>query len=133
MERQSSVGVKVFACSGIIFGIYGVIRDLLKLPNADLVRILLSFMYIFLSYSLLRLKNWSRIMLLIFNSTIVFLLTLAYIISFFLPWEKTWEIFKQEFPQFTVLGLAFFVLLSIYFYGFVIFFTRPKVKEQFKK
>lgn len=132
MEKKSSVGVKVFAYSGIIFGIYGVIKDLLKVPNADLVRILISLIYIFLSYSLLRLKNWSRILLLIFNSIIVLLVTLSYIILFFLPWEKTWEIFKQEFPQFTVLGLAFFALLTIYLYGFLIFFTRPKVKEQFK-
>lgn len=133
MIKKRSVGVGVFGYFGLILGIFGVIEELLKMPNIDLIKILIGFAFIFLSYNLLKLKNWSRVLLLILNGVVVLIVTIAAgIILFGLPWKEVVEIFKKIYPHFTIIAFIMFLVAHIYFYGFLIFFTRPRVKERFK-
>jgi len=68
---------------------------------------------------LLKLKDWSRKVVIYLN---IFLIIYAYSLLI---------VFKVKLHK-DVIGLLLFVLVNIYFIVPIYYFTRPKVKEQFK-
>ena len=133
MEKKRSVGVTIFGYVGLIGALLGMTENLLKIPNANLVSMFICFFYIFLNYKLLKLKNWSRVLLLITNGISAFFITIAIVITLFgLPAKEITEGFKKSYPNDTIFGFILFLIANIYVYGFIFFFLRPKVKEQFK-
>lgn len=138
MEKQitekKSIWVTVFGCFGFLYGVVGVIIELAKIHQRDLMIILISLLYIFLSFNLLKLKNWSRVSLLILNAIVAVLITISdLLILFGLPLEEATKIFREVYPYFTPLAFIFLLIFHFYIYGFLIFFTRAKIKEEFKK
>ena len=132
MEKKRSVGVAVFGYLGIILGIFSLITGIFsgaKSPHYS-GGIPSGLVMIFLSINLLRLRNWSRILLLILNCLEFIILTIG---SLFVLFFISWEYLKTLEPQFPIFALIFFTcFLIIYNLSFLIYFTRPKVKEQFK-
>lgn len=134
MEKKRSVGVITFSYFGIILGVFGVIEELIKIPNIDFIKMFINLAFILLSYNLLELKNWSRVLLLIINTIMALIISIFDLLMLFtLRWEKVAELFKKMYPHFTTMAFIAFLMSNIYFYAFLIFFTRPKVKGQFSK
>lgn len=125
-------GIGIFGRLGIVFSVYGILVDLLKF-KVDLIATVISLIFIFSYYNLLKLKNWSRILLLISNGIMALLSTITNIIALSLPFKTSFEIYKQICPLAPILAFILFLISSIYYYGFLIYFTRSSVKEQFKQ
>jgi len=158
MENKKSIGIKIFACFIIISSVCvlwnvlglakseGVVENLFTKPYAYLstpFAILSTILFIILGINILRLKDWSRkslislaIICIVFNAAGFFLKNKE-----FKKFDKEGEAIMQKWtPQErqaaehildgyavgTEFGsLAYFLLVAI-------FFTRPKIKEQFK-
>jgi predicted negative regulator of RcsB-dependent stress response len=143
--RKRTPGVATFGYIGfIVFGLYTSFETILKLPESNLhkVSVWLTFglVYIILSYNLLKLKNWARISLFIINTLMAILITLLDILIFiWIPWATVAnpspgvfvKIFKTALSSCTISNLMIFFIIHFYFYGFLVLFTRAKVKEQF--
>lgn len=129
---KSSRGITIFGCYGLFYlGILGIIRDVLKMPDKDLVDIAISVMYIILSYKLLQLKNWARISLIVINAIFAFVMLFANFFALLSPWERWLEVLEKEYPFFPLWGVVDFIAANVYYCGFIIFFTRRRIKEQF--
>ncbi len=145
MNNKRSQGVTIFSYLGVIFGIFSLMGK--ELINLEPTKIFLTLTYIILSYNLLKLRNWSRVTLLIINTVWVVLITVVYFFIIWFVWigirmsgslfetlkimypsVKFSEIFKSIPPYNLALGAAIFLIYNVYLYGFLIFFTRPKVK-----
>ncbi len=64
MSRKQSVGVNVFVGFGLFFSVYAVITEV---PKVQLTTLCFSLVCVFLCYNLHKLRNWSRISLLVIN------------------------------------------------------------------
>lgn len=150
MEKRRSIGVTVFSYLGFFSGLSFIALNPLK---TNLYAISFSLVIIILSYNLLKLKNFSRIALLIINMITALLILLGAIViivwfplmnakttnSSFItslktiyPLSKQMQVWKSACPYFPILVPVGLLIETIYIYGSLIFFTRPKVKEQFK-
>ena len=149
MEKKRSFGVTVFAFLGFFVALSTI---LINPSKVVLYSLSFTLVIILLSYNLLKLKKWSRIILLIINgiAALCGLLTSIVIIWLILtnaniqnvsfvaslrmlyPLSAQKQIWKSLCPYLPILTPILFVIMAAYIYGFIIFFTRPKVKEQFK-
>ncbi|NQU74632.1 MAG: hypothetical protein HQ547_07995 [Candidatus Omnitrophica bacterium] len=120
--RKRSVGVTVFALTGMLFQILSwVVKD--APVRYSVITIALLFWAV-LYYFLLRLKNWSRIVLLVSSilHITLHLITVSMIV-----------IYRAEFPDLPASSWIFFYLSFIYPCAFIYYFTRRKVKALFKE
>ena len=131
MEETRLSWIGIFARLGIVFSAFGVLWDLLKF-NVNLISIIFGLIFIFLYYNLLQLKNWSRILLLILNGMVVILLIIIDIIALSLPFRMSLAVYREMCPTFPFLISILFLIFNIYFYGFIIYFTRPRVIQRFR-
>ncbi len=132
MEKKRSVGVTVFGCIGLCGAILDVFWSLFNIQNLNLFLLFIGLIFIFLSYNLLRLKNWSRTLLLRVNIITAFAMTIVVVlILFILPIKDIIGEFKRR--GYFLYTSILFSITFIYTCSFIYFFTRPKVKEQFKK
>jgi hypothetical protein len=132
MYKQRSAGLNIFGWYGLVyFGIVGVILDLFKFPKFDLIKTLISIAYAILSYYLLRLKNWARIALLILNSIFAIIIVFINFTVLSLSYEQWLAALQTEYPLFPMWGIFDLVTVNLYYYGFIIFFTRRSVIQHF--
>lgn len=145
MEKKRSVGVTVFA----FFGIFVTLSTILI--NSSKINLYFSLIMILLYYNLLRLKNWSRIILLIINGVTALCGLLGFIVIAWLilmnakiqsvsfvassrmlyPLSAQMQTWKTECPYLPILVPILFIIVGAYSYVFIIFFIRSAVKEQF--
>lgn len=150
MDRGGSLGVKIFCYLGFFLAAYGVIAEL---PKIRLTTMFFALVYIFLCYNLFKLRNWSRVSLLVINAIIAAIMTIGnFCVFIWMPWtciqggitESFIEAFRMVIPLLlrvyksvrpynAIFVLVVFLMAQIHFYGFLIYFTRPKVKQQFRE
>jgi len=150
MSRKESGGVNVFAGFGLFLSVYAVITEV---PEVRLTTLCFSLVYVFLCYNLHKLRNWSRISLLVINGIMAGLMSIGdFCIFVWIPW--TWmqggiagsfgEAFKMVIPLLlqvsrsippynAALLLTLFLIFHIYFYGFLVYFLQRKVKQRFRE
>lgn len=140
MDKKRSIGVTIFAIIGLIFSgilsfvtslfyIYGsfkAINDSFVLVRFGAITsqiLLISFIQFFVaigliiaSLNLFKLKEWSRKLFLCLNTVLFFLVSAL----------------NPRITKFTKDSIIELAISSIYYLVFIYFFTRPKVKEQFK-
>lgn len=120
--RKRSVGVTIFALTGMLFQILSwVVKG--ASVRYSVITIALLFWAV-LYYFLLRLKNWSRIVLLVSSilHITLHLITVSMIV-----------IYRAEFPDLPISSWIFFYLSFFYPCMFIYYFTRPRVKALFKE
>ncbi|MFC1658861.1 hypothetical protein ACFL1D_05715 [Candidatus Omnitrophota bacterium] len=150
MNKKRSLGVTIFGYFGFLIALSYIIESA---PEADLYSILYSLSIIFLSYNLLKLRNWARVALLTLNSVILLLISVSYFLisvwfpqavrqitgpfleafKMLYPLSAHIKIFESVFPDYPILELLLFLMTIVYLLGFLILFTRPGVNEQFKQ
>jgi hypothetical protein len=147
MAEQRSGGVTVFCYLGWFVGAYSVVMGFFTLNPL----MILGVLYILLSFFLFKLTNWSRISLLIINGIVAafILFSDALIVFWIVSWTRLVpaespmdilqvfitvfkEISRSVYPQTPMLTPVLFLVLHIYLFGFLIYFTRPRVREQFR-
>ena len=128
MKKKRSIGIILYSLLGLIIGLYGFYgafkyglswRD----GTAAAGNWVTGFAFILFSLGVFTLINWVRIVIVVISSIVSSLFIAAASLLFLLrPDNWAWGIIGISvfFPVF---------LLSIYSW---IYFTRPKVKEQFK-
>jgi len=117
MEKKRSVGVMVFGILALLFSFAYLteISILSKVLDTKIV-VLMGFGFLISGIFLLKLKNWARIL---------FLFTAGAQSLVYIWWNFT---VKRDFLEHLVLLFVAILLFLIFYY----FFTRPKIKEQFK-
>ena len=126
MKKKRSVGVTAF-------GIIGIILSLSFLINFNMGSLIWTICFLFLYFYLLKLKNWARLWLIIINGVpVVISIIINILFLFSLSGSKIAILFKNAFPKNTILALIITIIVHFYLLGFLIFFTRSKVKEQFR-
>jgi len=126
MAKKRSVGVAVFGILIIIFSmiiLYGSIRMTIFFGKAPITQIIMASLWLISGIGVLRLIPWARITIII--PPIYIILNLA---IFIFNKGKVYDVISTLGTKFIALTLIciIFSCLTIFF------FTRPKVKEQFK-
>jgi len=137
MEKKRSVGVTVFGIIMIIVGILGILSSLVGgsmicsiagvKPHAIFLGVgflftTIGIMYLIGGFGVLSLKPWARNLTLLlssFNSILIILMLLG-----------TVKVIVKD--PIAILYCIPQILLLFLLIGIIYFFTRPKVKEQFK-
>lgn len=131
MTGKRSIGVTLFGVSAIVLGLLTLLSEVMELidvQDADyignsfyvvfLTQILYAFTLILSGIFILKLRNWARILFLLFMGLRLFQ-GMAGLYS------NRHSFLAVMLPLFLVFNLLLFII-SLYF------FTRPKVKTQFK-
>lgn len=129
MQKIRSVGVTVIATITILYATSHIILFLEK----DIINTLFGICLFISAVGILKLKNWGRIL--------IILLAIYDLISEVIPDilqsnKIIGDVINQHpnIPQQLLFLIGFFllILLIIFDIFIIVFFTRPKVKEQFK-
>lgn len=158
IEEKRSEGVTILATLALCLGIWNIISHiniilwcpglfsrlrtyqtckpcmtLLELARgANFPLLFLNLLYCFSAYKTLRLRSWARLILVIISFIFIFIPLMAQLVHYFyLP--KT--VITQTLPSGTTLCYDLVATYSpsfVVFLFIIIFFTRPKVKEQFE-
>lgn len=101
---------------------------MVEIPSIDLIKMFISLVFIPLSYNLLKLKNWSRVLLLILNTLTALIISVVNLLLLLvLHREKAVELFREMYPHFTT--VAFMVFNGSYlFLRFSYFLHLPQSK-----
>ncbi len=136
MAKKRSVGVTVFGIVAIIISVLHVLPCILILTTTYQIRLgdiilvisiaLIGFAFGFSGIFLLRLKNWARI-LFMFQMVYLAVILIAFRPFCFLMW-----LMKSGIEDCLKSLFAWLVCLVLPCSIFIYFFTRPKVKEQFR-
>ena len=143
MEEKRALGVKIFVWVCIILPIvyFLSIAFLLPIfiapgaiPPRDLfllfpLELLLISPFLLIGIGLLRFKNIARQILLVI-SFIIFIISFGSIIIFFIHFFSGHPFFVYGKDKMWFIGFLLFFIGSIFT---IYYFTRPKIKEQFKK
>ncbi len=127
MSLQRSKGVTFWGNFYIVSGIiYAVINSARNIWRIDYIG--LPIFFVVIGSGILHRKNWARISLMVFS--VLLLLSAALTLPQFLQSIK--ELSKSG-PAWFLIAVGAFSLRFILGISVLIFFTRPSVKEQFKK
>ena len=140
MEKKRSVGITIFCVTFILYGINGVLNlwmaffmslSMLGCRTIPLIAHivvcatpLVQSSFIIASIGILRLRNWAR--------KLVIALSLTMIISNIPQLIPMAMMQKVTGIKETVIYCAIHMLMIVFLSYAIYFFTRPKVKEQFK-
>ena len=123
MDGKRSIVPIVFGCLYLIQGTIMVIQRAIAFMRKPhllyTTSILIGLLLFYAGIGLLRLKGWSRKVVIYLN---IFWIIYTYSLLI---------VFKTKFYN-DVIGLLLFVLVNIYFIVPIYYLTRPQVKEQFK-
>lgn len=142
MEKKRSKGVTIFAFSLLYFPITGIIRFVIIAAFSYRVReifvkpsylqvayksppfqLFLALVFILLIWGIFKLKKWAYPLLLVASS--IFIISLSYGLI------RLFKYISLGNPVDPLIIIEPAIILC-YFVGLVYFFTRPKIKEQFK-
>ncbi|MBU0549305.1 MAG: hypothetical protein KJ838_03165 [Candidatus Omnitrophica bacterium] len=134
-------GIAIFAYYGIILSLIFIVYEFFIYPLyqsnfQDYLRTFIIIFSILLSYNLLRLKNWSRIILLFRNALLIILTIIPFLIikniaAFTTPWHLVAESLRKAYPNLTLFMLIFGIINVIYLFSFNIYFMRLEIKKCF--
>ena len=143
MEKKRSVGIMICGVIMLFYSLYLLRNSTMAFFNFKnlplfyrvrmvmrpvcLITLLPGLIYLIASVGILRMKNWSRLLIIYFS--ILLLLLIFYVAISIIP-----GIIRRDFEGPAAIGLLPLVLIIPLLPSllFLIFFTRPKVKEQFK-
>ena len=124
MVEKRSKGITLFGVLGIIFSISLLLTITPKIfivfKIQTLLQVIAAFGWLIFSIGILKLKSWARQGMII--------VTMYYIFDTFFPPKVFWEALTKYFP----ISVIIITISLIFFCSIIFFFTRPKVKEQFK-
>lgn len=150
MEKKRSKGVTIFSVMAIILSLIHLLPLVLVFslfdrvlcptlapqvpPSTHIVNIILGFGWLVAGIGCLRLKYYWGRMLMLFLA--VFVLCKDMIFGIFTFKQSTGPIMSISpmisRQQVLTVGIISLLLEAIFFISLIVFFTRPKVKEQFK-
>jgi len=132
MEKKRSVGVTVFSTLFIVSAISGWARSWSHLKSFGFMGVLyarlMAILLLVIAIKILQLKEWAR------KGIIYYYIIVSLVAIFLIPRAVSLniitepEIDKMKLPLTVGLYIAILITAAVVIY----FFTRPKVKEQFK-
>lgn len=132
MEKKRSIGVTMFGWILILYSIVGLIKRALFLVNWDFHKGFplevtsdwILVLFLIAGVGLVKLKNWGRR-----------LVILAALIKLFFYLKSLYLAFTPAYKNATGITISFWISIAIFgiiYLLIIYYFTRPKVKEQFK-
>jgi hypothetical protein len=129
MEEKRPIGVIFF----VLFGLVSLcLTEFPKFFPIDPAGVVIFILSIIVLYSLYQLKNWARIILLILEILGATLLGIYFIGLIIIAIFDPDAFLTHKLAYFSNIKWLHLIFGVIYTVAFIYYFTRPKVKEQFK-